>query len=205
MPGELRGLEYIHKRYGSLLWGDILRPAIGLARDGFVVSEDFAKAMDLTEKYTGHKFLSEDAAWAIDFAPNGSRVGKGEFMTRKRYAKTLETVARHGVDAFYSGPIADALIETIQNHNGSLVKEDMEGYEIVSRKPVEIEYKRYRVLACGAPASGTVTLSALKILEGYDVKEKGLGHLEIHRMTEAMRFGYGKVRKGAKRRRILNG
>ena len=204
MPGELRGLEYIHKRYGSLPWSNILQPAIALARDGFVVSDDFAKAIDLTEQYSGHKFLSEDATWAIDFAPNGTRVGKGDTMTRKRYAKALEIVAREGVEAFYNGPLADAMIEAIQMNNGSLVKQDLEGYKAVSRKPVKIGYKGYNIWACGAPASGSVTLSALKILEGYNGNGR-MDHLDVHRMTEAMRFGYGKVGYGVQGRLTSEG
>ena len=193
MPGELRGLEYIHHHYGSLPWSDLLRPAIKLARDGFEVSDDFAAAMDFAESDAGCAFLSADPVWAIDFAPNGTRVGKGDWITRKRLARTLERVAQEGVDVFYIGSMAEDTIQTIRENNGSLMMEDLQNYEVVSRKPVEIEYKGFRILACGAPASGSVTLSMLKILEGYTESKNETENLSTHRMIEAIRFGYGKV------------
>lgn len=39
VPGQLRGLEYIHSQYGSLPWKDVVHPAVNLARNGFTVSE----------------------------------------------------------------------------------------------------------------------------------------------------------------------
>ncbi|KAL9100812.1 MAG: hypothetical protein Q9163_003860 [Psora crenata] len=192
VPSELRGLEYIHERYGTLPWSIILQPAINLARNGFVVSEDFAKAMDLSENFAGYDFLSEDPIWAIDFAPNGTRVGKGDVMVRKRYGRALEAIALSGADMLYRGPLAEAIIAAIQENNGTMVLKDLEDYAIISRKPVEIDYKGYHVYASGAPSSGSVTLSAMKILEKYTHSEESRDDLYIHRMTEAVRFGYGK-------------
>ena len=193
VPGELRGLEYIHQKYGKLPWASTMQPAIKLARDGFVISEDFGKAMDLSEKFVGWPFLSDDPIWAVDFAPNGTRLGHGDLMTRKRYARTLETVARLGTAAFYRGPMAEHTIEMVQKSNGTMAMKDLEDYSVRSRMPVKIDYNGYQIYACGAPASGSVTLSALKILEQYKDSAKDLNYLHIHRMTEAIRFGYGKV------------
>ena len=174
-------------------WSTLLSPSIALARDGFVVSGDFAKAMDLSEQFAGYDFLSKGPLWARDFAPNGTRVGKGDTMTRKRYARTLQAIASMGADVLYRGPLADDMINAIQESDGILTAKDLRDYRVVSRKPVEIEYKGYRIYACGAPASGSVTLSAMKILEGFKYQVDELKDLNIHRMIEAMRFGYGKV------------
>ena len=169
----------------------IFQPAIRLAREGFVVSDDFSKAMDLATKFYKSSFLTEDLAWAEDFAPNGTRVGKGEIMTRKRYAHTLEVIAAGGPDVFYKGPLADATVQALQKMNGTMTMEDLASYEVVSRKAVDIDYKGFRVHACGAPSSGVVVLSALKVLEGYNELADDVS-LSTHRMDEAIRFAYGK-------------
>ena len=192
MPGEPSGLYYIHKNYGVLPWSTLFQPAIKLAREGFVVSKDFAAAMDLVTKYLDDDFLSKDPSWAEDFAPNGTRVGEGDIVTRKRYARTLEAIATYGPDVFYKGALAEATVRALRRRNGVMTMEDMAGYDVVSRKPASIEYKGFRVHACGAPASGAVALSVLKILEGYSDEEQS-EHLSTHRMDEAIRFGYGKV------------
>lgn len=168
----------------------LLQPAIKLARDGFVVSADFAKAMDLaTQRYD---FLTEDPVWAEDFAPKGIRVRTGEVMTRKRYARTLEAIANEGADVFYTGAIAEATVNALGKDNGTMSLKDLEDYRVVSRPPIGINYKGFSLYACGVPASGSVVLSALKILEGYDNAGADAQDLKIHRMDEAIRFGYGK-------------
>ena len=169
----------------------MFQPAINLARDGFVVTEDFSKAMDSTVQYYHNYFLVEDPVWAEDFAPNGTRVGAGDKITRRRYAATLEAIASQGSDAFYKGPIANATVQALRKRNGTMTMVDLEDYRIVSRVPVEIDFRGFKVRACGVPASGAVVLSAMKILEAYDDNGKDKD-LSVHRMDEAIRFGYGK-------------
>ena len=169
----------------------VVQPAIKLARNGFVVSEDFYNAMEITAQYFNDNFFVSDPAWAEDFAPNGTRVSVGSMMTRKRYAHTLEVFAMEGPDALYKGTLANATVQALRERNGTMTVEDLEIYEIVSRKPAKIDYRGYRVYGCGAPSSGIIALSALKTLEGYediDTSER----LSTHRMDEAMRFAYGK-------------
>lgn len=157
-----------------------------------MISKDFAAAMDLVTNYLDDDFLSKDPSWAEDFAPNGTRVGEGDVVTRKRYAQTLEAIATYGPDVFYKGALAEAMVRALRRRNGTITMEDMVAYNAVSRKPANIEYKGFRLQACGAPASGAVALSVMKILEGYSDTEQS-EHLSTHRMDEAIRFGYGRV------------
>ncbi|OAA45629.1 gamma-glutamyltranspeptidase [Metarhizium rileyi] len=193
VPGELRGTEYIHKKYGALKWADVVAPSIKLARFGFPVSEDLVRYMDST---TPNDFLTEDPSWAMDFAPRGSRVRLGETMTRKRYADTLETIANEGADAFYTGSIAKATIRALKAANGTMTLEDLRNYTIALRDPVQIEYRGYKLTSTNAPSSGVVALSALNILSGYqDFSDPSRSNLSTHRMDEAMKFAYGQRTK----------
>ena len=141
-----------------------------------------------------YDFLTFDSTWAVDFAPNGTRLGLGDTMTRKRYADTLETIADHGVDVFYTGAIANATIRAVNGANGSMTLEDMEEYKAISRPAAEIDYRGFRVVGCGAPASGAVVLSVLKTVEGYDrFGDTEMLNLSTHRLDEAVRFGYAEV------------
>ena len=143
-----------------------------------------------------YDFLREDPMWAIDFAPNGTRVELGDLMTRKRYADTLEAIAKGGANAFYTGAIANATVQAVQTANGTMTLEDLERYKAVRRKPLEIGYRGFRVVGCGAPASGAVALSVLKTIEGYDgFDDSKKLNLSTHRLDEAIRFGYGEVRE----------
>ena len=130
--------------------------------------------------------------WAIDFAPNGTRVGIGDILTRKRYADTLERIAEEGAGIFYTGEMAEATVAAVKEMNGSMTVRDLESYKIVRRPAVEVDYRGYRVVSCGAPACGAVVLSALKTAEGYESFGAAENlNLSTHRLDEAVRFAYG--------------
>ncbi|KAL9577084.1 MAG: hypothetical protein Q9212_006601 [Teloschistes hypoglaucus] len=202
VPGQLRGLEYIHSHFGSLPWQDVVQPAVHVARQGFRVSEDLIRAMGIPKthdrrrdpkKASDYNFLTEDPTWAIDFAPNGTRLGLGDIMTPKRYADTLEEIGRSGAGSFYKGELAAQTVEAVRQANGSMTLEDLADYNVVVRLPVEISFHGYRVHGCGVPGSGAVALSILKTVEGYeDFAHPEMANLSTHRLVEAMRFGYGK-------------
>lgn len=194
VPGEVRGLEYLHKNYGSLPWSTVMQPAIRTAREGFPVTEDMVRYMK-SAVGNGEDFLSTNPTWALDFAPNGTRLGLGDTITRKRLADTLETIAERGPDAFYSGPIAETMINALQAENGTMTLEDLSNYTVAIRDSAQIDYRGYTVTSTTAPSSGVVLLSILKVLDTYKdlfSSEKAL-NLSTHRMDEAMRFGYGQV------------
>ncbi|KAI1423203.1 gamma-glutamyltransferase 1 [Xylaria sp. FL1777] len=190
VPGELRGLEHLHKNYGSLPWKQLVLPAVNVARYGFKVTEDLVRYMDTTTPNSN--FLTDDPTWAIDFAPNGYRVKLGETITRKRYADTLEVIANEGADAFYTGAIAKATIAALTKANGTMTLEDLKNYTVAIRKPSEITYRGYKLTGTSAPSGGIVTLSALNIVNGYeDFGDPAGVNLTTHRLDEAIRFAYG--------------
>jgi len=193
VPGELRGLQELHDKYGVLAWKEVMLPAVKLAREGFRVTEDLVRYM--ASGGLNQSFVEANPTWALDFAPNGTLLGLNDTIYRKRYANTLETIAEYGPDAFYTGAIAETMIETLQKENGTMTMADLANYTVAIREPAEIEYRGYKIRSCSAPASGTVALSALKIVEGYedfgDTSQIPLD-LNTHRLDEAIKFGYGR-------------
>lgn len=166
-------------------------PAANLARNGWEVNTDLVNYMESAIDGIDD-FLVEDPAWAIDFAPNGTRLGLGDTITRRRYGDTLESIAERGVDAFYQGPIAEAMIRSLQNNEGIMTMDDLQNYSVALRDPAAIDYRDYRIRSCSAPSSGTVAMSAMKVIEGLDsMGEADAIDLSTHRFDEAIRFGYG--------------
>ncbi|KAL4893284.1 gamma-glutamyltranspeptidase-domain-containing protein [Aspergillus ambiguus] len=191
VPGEVRGLEHLHKKYGSLPWATVMQPAIDTARNGFPVTADLVRYME-SAVGTEEDFLSKDPTWAIDFAPNGTRLGLGDTITRRRYADTLETIAKHGPDALYSGPIAETMIQALQAANGTMTLDDLANYTVAIRNVSQIDYRGYTITSTTAPSSGIVAMSILKIVDTYDAFFTPSNvNLSTHRLDEAMRFAYG--------------
>lgn len=201
VPGELRGLKLLHQKYGSLPWVDLVLPSVEVARNGFRVTNDLAAAMD---SLGPSSFLSTDSSWAIDFAPNGTRLGQGDIMTRKRYADFLELIAHDGPDAFYRGWIATTTVAAIRAANGIMSMDDLSSYTVIVRPPVEISYRDYRILSCGTPSSGIVTLHALKVVETYtDMGDPSAVNLSTHRLDQATRFAFGAVSQLSVREKLI--
>ncbi|KAL6230095.1 hypothetical protein BDW75DRAFT_234669 [Aspergillus navahoensis] len=191
VPGELRGLELLHSKYGSLPWSVLVQPAIDTARNGFPVGRDLVRYME-SAVGDGEDFLVNDPSFAIDFAPNGTRVKLGDTITRKRYANTLETIAAEGPDAFYSGPIAEYMIKALHAANGTMTLEDLHNYTAVVRDYSQINYRGYQVTSTTTPSSGSVAMNILKVLDTYEPLFTPQNvNLSTHRLDEAMRFAYG--------------
>lgn len=190
VPGEVRGLGLLYKNHASLPWSRLLAPAISFARDGFVIKQDLVSHINRLED--NGPFMRP--SWALDFAPNGTRLGLGDVLKRSRYADTLQIISDEGPDAFYSGRIAETTVKEIRAAGGTMTLEDLRNYTAVPRDAWAIDYGQYRINGCGVPSGGTVALNILSVLKGY----KGIGdavnvNMTTHRLDEAMRFGYGLV------------
>ena len=105
--------------------------------------------------------------------------------------RTLERIANEGSSAFYTGDIAESIINAIQLTNGTMTLEDLQNYEVISRPVLTTPYRGLHLHGIGSPAGGAVSLNILKIMEQYDAagwhEDRGL---TMHRFDEAMRFAY---------------
>ncbi|KEY74947.1 hypothetical protein S7711_01296 [Stachybotrys chartarum IBT 7711] len=188
VPGEVRGLEVLHKKYGSLPWPQLLEPAINFARNGFTIGRDLAGHIGRLS--ADGPFL--EPSWAIDFAPNGTVLGLGDVLKRSRYADTLQIISDQGPAAFHSGHIAETIIQALRVKKGIMTLQDLSSYEVAERKPCTITYGEYRVHGSGAPFGGVVALNIMNIMKGYEnIGARSKLNLTTHRLDEAMRFGYG--------------
>lgn len=193
VPGEVRGLQNLHEKYGSLPWKDVMQGAIHTARYGWNVTQDLVRYMrSANASAQVPNFLCVEPSWALDFCPNGTLLGLGDVISRKRYANTLETIANHGPDAFYSGAIAETTIAALQAANGTMTVEDLANYTVAVRRVNNITYRDYVLYSTSAPSSGGIALATLNTLSGYsNFYDSGATNLSTHRLDEAMRFAYG--------------
>ena len=103
VPGELRGLEAAYEACGGgVSWARLFEPSVALARE-LKVGNELGRRLAL-EWPVGHKMFAwilDHEPWRAVFAPDGDLVKAGDRIHREAYARTLETVARHGADAFY--------------------------------------------------------------------------------------------------------
>ncbi len=129
VPGELRGLELLHQRHGSLTWSEVVRPAMDLADSGFHVSTYLAKMIDEKKEYFG---TMPDLAYIATKDNDGSTpLKEGEFMKREQFAKTLKLIMDKGAKALYEGDLAKKLAMDIQLQGGIITASDLSNYRPV--------------------------------------------------------------------------
>ncbi|KAI9495243.1 nucleophile aminohydrolase [Zychaea mexicana] len=185
VPGEVRGFELAHKRHGKLPWATLFEPAIRIARYGFR-----ATPLLETRLKTAESWLMTMPEWTEVFAPNETLAKAGDLIVRSKLAETLDTIAREGPDAFYTGYIAESLVNATQAAGGIMTMEDMETYKAVIRPTVSTYYHGRKVTTCTTPTSGPLIASVLNILERYNFPVHGMDGLNIHRFVEAMKYGF---------------
>ena len=184
VPGSVAGMVYAEKKYGKLTLKQVMAPAIRLATDGYVLTEEEAHELhdsELTE-FTESKHI---------FQRDGNFYKAGEVFKQPELAATLSTIAANP-DDFYHGKIAQKLAADIQQGGGIVTTEDLARYSVKERVPVYGTYRGYTIVSSPPPSSGGIVLiSALNILEGYDLsKWPDRSPEEMHLILEAYRRAY---------------
>ncbi|MCB9957357.1 MAG: gamma-glutamyltransferase [Rhodospirillaceae bacterium] len=172
-PGTPRLLEVLHENHGRTPWAELFQPAIALAEDGFTVGQRLAGT--LTGARGEALALSPTAAGY--FFPAGQALAAGDLVRNTAFAETLRTLADGGANAFYYGPLAEAIVETVTSHPtnpGLLALDDLRAYEVVERPAVCLPYRGYEVCGMGPPSSGGLTVGQmLGLLEHFDMAALG--------------------------------
>lgn len=188
VPGSVAGLEMARVKYGKLSRQDLMAPAIGYARDGFILNQGDAASF----AGSADRLAKDPAAAAIFLKPDGKPYGIGERLVQPDLAASLAAISEEGTDAFYKGAIADAIVKASGAKGGILAKPDFEQYAVRELKPVTCTYRGYEITSSPPPSSGGVIIcEILNVLEGYPLSYLGAGSAEtVHVMVEAMRYAY---------------
>src|SRR6266699_568165 len=187
VPGTVAGLEYAREKYGTRSRGALIAPAISFAKRGFALDED-----DIALFATANADFKDDEATAAIFLNRGQPFKAGDRLVQKDLSKTLILIAQRGPDAFYQGPIADAIAASSAAGKGIITKADLQQYKVRELAPVECDYRGYHIVSAPPPSSGgAVICEILNILEAYPLKERGYHSAQaVHYQIEAMRHAY---------------
>ena len=209
-PGTVSVLEMLHKEHGAKPWSGLFEPGVKLATDGFPIGGRMADAIAGARS----DFLQDPDA--VAYFLNADLTPRALKSTIKNpvYAATLQTIASQGAKAFYSGAIAQDIVEEIGRTQagpnaapgtvltpGLTTLADMSGYQAKKRDPVCSDYRAYKVCGMGPPSSGAIAVSqTLGILENFAMKDVGPTNVDlyggkpsvlgVHLISEAQRLAY---------------
>ena len=186
VPGTVAGLRAAWKREGRLPWARLLRPAIQLARRGFILTEN--QAASLEKQLPAFRKHPPTLA---QFSRDGEPLLAGDRLVQRDLARTLERLAKDWRD-FYRGSTARLILRDMQAGGGLLRAADLLAYRPRWREPLLGSYRGVEVLAAPPPSSGgQVLIEALNVLEGYDLKTAGpASATTVHLASEALRRAF---------------
>ena len=189
VPGTVAGLTLALEKYGSgkFTLADLLRPAIDLARDGLVITDDSADTLP-----DWHRRLARWPSSRMFSRADGTSLREGDMLIQTDLAATLSAIAAQGPRGFYEGPVAEKLVKAIGDAGGIITLDDLKSYQPVIRAPVRGSYRGYDIVSMPQPSSGgVVLLEMLNILEGFPMHDMAQGTApSLHVMIEAMKRAY---------------
>jgi gamma-glutamyltranspeptidase/glutathione hydrolase len=178
VPGTPKTWEVALDRWGTITLREALRGGTQVARRGFVVDQTF---FDQTASNAAR--FADFTSTAELYLPDGAPPAVGSVFRNRDLAATYDLLARRGVDALYTGSLAQEIVDTVQDppvtpgstrtvRSGLMELGDLASYEAPLREPTQISYRGFDVFGMGPPSSGGSTVGeALNILERFPLSE----------------------------------
>ena len=186
IPGAVDGWCRLLDRFGTMSLATLWEPAVGYAREGYPVGESIAgiwgRAADALRKSAAPELVEL-------LLPRGAPPRAGQLVRFPDLATTLERVAAGGRDAFYEGPIAAAIVETLSAGGVPTTLADVAAQRAEWVEPLAVDYRGRQVLGLPPNSQSIVALVALGILEGFDLASMGMTE-RLHHEIEALRLGF---------------
>ena len=185
VPGTIAGIFEVYEKFGSLPIGELIQPAIDLARKGVLITE-----LQANSYMNKNIELIKQANNYVTPFENGWKAG--ERFKYEELAQTLERIRDNGSYEFYNGETAKRIVSYVQELGGILSLDDLRNYRAQWRKPITFTYKDYTISSMPLPSSGGICLAQiLKSVEPYNIGQyPHNGEQYIQLLVEAERRAY---------------
>ena len=206
-PTEVMGLCRIIDDLGTKTYAEVLEPAIYYAEQGFTVQDTLADTIY-------DSVLEYEPAKAV-FSNGRRALRSGEKCVQTDYANVLKEIAEKGVDGFYTGWVAEAIVRAFRENGGLVTQEDLDyakaNYPIIDT-PLHGTYNGYDIYTANTPSSGgIIMIETLNMLEHYcntnntSLVEMGNNSVEyIHLLETALQLSYADKRHYIADRKVEN-
>ena len=170
------GLCEASARFGRVPLVELVAPAARLAREGVVLSRQQAYLIEILGD-----IATSTAQGREIFAPGGHLLEEGDTIRQPELADALERLAREGPAPFYTGDVAEAIVDWVSERGGMLTRRDLASYAVVEREPVRVGYRDREVLTNPPPSAGGILIA--RALEELD---SGSGPPDTEGIVEVM-------------------
>ncbi|MGY3412257.1 gamma-glutamyltranspeptidase/glutathione hydrolase [Bradyrhizobium sp. GM5.1] len=186
IPGVIDAFATVLRDHGKFGFDRLLQPAIKAAEEGYVVAPRIA--FDWKNQFEKLKAGTNTERYLL---PHGKPPVAGDVIRQAELGKTLRAIAKDGRDAFYKGPIAEDMVETLRGIGGLHTIDDFAAHTTETTTPIGTMYKGYDVWQCPPNGPGLTMLLMLNILSRFDLtKYAPLSIERFHLEAEAARIAY---------------
>jgi gamma-glutamyltranspeptidase / glutathione hydrolase len=186
-PGTVAGLWAAHSRFGKLPWKKVVEPAVKLARDGVILTDDEAQATAARQK----AMARDPGATKAFFKADGSAYKPGELFRQPDLAWSLAQIRDGGQDAFYKGAVGKKIIDGMKANGGVMTMEDLAAYRANVSDPIWSSYRGLKIAYMPPTASGVTLAEVMNVLEHFDMQKLGWNSVaSMHVISEAMKIGW---------------
>ena len=190
VPGAVRGWADLLARHGTMQLADVLVDAIHYARDGYPVAPTFGGYWKAAETFLKNAVNSEE------YLPNGYSPQPGQIVQLPSLAKTFRMIAEGGPDVFYTGPVAEAIVSTLQEQGSVMTPDDLKNHQSTWEEPILTNYRGATIYECPPNGQGLVALQAMNIASTFDLRSLPWDSSErLHLMIESMRLAWADARQ----------
>lgn len=188
VPGYVKGMMYALENYGTMDRNTVLSPSVELAEKGFPVGA-FMNSV-LSEEYNWYTYTDETAS--IYYDEDKLAYPVGTIYKNPQLGATIRKVIDKGVDGFYKGEVAKAIVDTCNKYGNTMTLEDLENYEVKIRVPVSGTYRGNTIISSPPSSSGgTSVIEILNILENFDIPQYEINSPEyINIFAEAYKIAF---------------
>lgn len=180
VPGFVKGMETIHKKYGSMPMSKLIQPSIDLAERGFEVTPLLtARLRDAQRRM--------DVERMPHFYPGGKPIQPKKLLQQKQLAATLRAIQQKGSSAFYEGTIA----KDIEKLSRGVKVSDLKRYQPIEKEPIRVKYKDYEMVTSPPPGGGVMLIQSLLMSNKVEMKNtKDMSADFIHLLGEINKRAY---------------
>jgi gamma-glutamyltranspeptidase/glutathione hydrolase len=192
VPGAVAGYDALLKRFGTLTFKETFDRAARLADEGWGLAE--RRHSDLRGAAAA---LARDTDSRAAFLIGAQAPPLYGIIRNPGLASALRLIQQQGRDAFYKGPIADAIVKKVQGAGGVMASSDLAEFQPEWVDPISTSYHGYEVFELPPPGQGFAALEMLNILEacvprlGYNLTALGPSNpMYWHLLVEAKKLAY---------------
>lgn len=185
IPGVPAGIVHLNDYYGRLKLEQNLEPAIRYAKEGFQVTELYRMLMQFRLEV-----LENSPEAAKIFLKDNDLPPVNHLIVQPDLAETLKLIAQKGRDGFYTGSLAEKLVQGVNQNGGIWSMMDLSAYRVMERQPIVTQYRDVRVISAPPPSSGGIAIAQmLGMLENFDLTFMD-NITRKHIIAESMRRAY---------------